>query len=422
MLTDKSVRRSAWEWAANLIQTLYQLIVKLIVYLAWMKIALPPVSYMKAIVRLSGIVMCMLFTITVSAQKSRPVYLNPPNFEKEVNGKKTGIAFLSNKKGMQVAITNYGARLVSAVVPDKNGKPVDIVVGFNSIDEYINAKGRNYGATVGRYANRMAKGQFTLDGTIYQLPLNNNGNNLHGGPMGFNEQVWDWVKVSDKAITLAYWSKDGENGFPGNLKVTLTFSLSEQNELKIAYAATTDKKTVLNLTNHSYFNLEGGGNVTGYIVSVNADQYTPVNEAMLPTGEIASVTGTPFDLRKPTIVSALVDLPNQQLQYGGGFDHNFVLNKRKGTKTPELAATAFSPKSGITMKVFTTEPGIQFFTANTLKGLDKDRNGNPINAREAFCFETQHFPDSPNHPNFPTTVLKPGEKFESVTVYQLEVK
>lgn len=387
-----------------------------------MKIALPAISHPKDIIRLSGIIVGLLLTFVVNAQKAGPAYLNPKHFEKEVNGKKTGIAFLSNKKGMQVAITNYGARLVSAIVPNKNGTPVDIVVGFNSIDEYIQAKGRNYGATVGRYANRMAKGQFTLDGIMYQLPLNNNGNNLHGGPMGFNEQVWDWVNVSDKQIALSYLSKDGENGFPGNLKVTITFSLSEQNELKIAYAAVTDKKTVINLTNHSYFNLEGGGSVTGYEVYVNADQYTPVNEAMLPTGEIAPVANTPFDLRKPAIVSTVVDLPNQQLRYGGGFDHNFVLNKSKSTKVPELAATAFSPKSGITMKVFTTELGVQFFTANTLKGLDKDRNGQPINAREAFCFETQHFPDSPNHPNFPTTVLKPGEKFQSVTVYQLGVE
>lgn len=391
-------------------------------YIARMKIALPAISHPKDIIRLSGIVVGLLLTFVVNAQKAGPAYLNPKHFEKEVNGKKTGIAFLNNKKGMQVAITNYGARLVSAIVPDKNGKPVDIVVGFNSIDEYIQAKGRNYGATVGRYANRMAKGQFTLDGITYQLPLNNNGNNLHGGPMGFNEQVWDWVNVSDKQIALSYLSKDGENGFPGNLKVTITFSLSEQNELKIAYAAVTDKKTVINLTNHSYFNLEGGGSVTGYEVYVNAHQYTPVNEAMLPTGEIASVANTPFDLRKPAIVSTVVDLPNQQLRYGGGFDHNFVVNKSKSTKVPELAATAFSPKSGITMKVFTTEPGVQFFTANTLKGLDKDRNGQPINAREAFCFETQHFPDSPNHPNFPTTVLKPGEKFQSGTIYQLVTK
>ncbi|WP_211316383.1 aldose epimerase family protein [Niabella yanshanensis] len=384
-----------------------------------MKIALPPVNYTKAIMRLAGLLVGVLLTLVIAAQKLRPAYLDPAKFEKELNGKKTGIAFLSNKKGMQVAITNYGARLVSAVIPDKKGKPVDIVVGFNSIDEYIKATGRNYGATVGRYANRMAKGQFTLDGTTYQLPLNNNGNNLHGGPMGFNEQVWDWVKVADQSVTLAYLSKDGENGFPGNLKVTITFSLSNKNELKIAYTATTDKKTVLNLTNHSYFNLEGGGNVTGYNVSVNADRYTPVNEMMLPTGEIAPVANTPFDLRRPIVVSAVVDQPNQQLQYGGGFDHNFALNKKKGSKRPEFAAMAVSPKSGITMKVFTTEPGIQFFTANTLKGADKDRNGQPINAREAFCFETQHFPDSPNHPNFPTTVLKPGEKFESATVYQL---
>lgn len=395
-----------------------QVLVNAIVYIADMKNKLLAVKS-GFILRLSGVLASLLWTLVMHAQSVPHPYLNPQKFEKEINGKKTGIAFLKNKKGMTVAITNFGARLVSVIVPDKTGNPVDVVVGFNSIDAYIQAVGRNYGATVGRYANRMSKGQFTLDGTTYQLPLNNNGNNIHGGPNGFNEQVWDWVEKSDRAVTLAYLSKDGENGFPGNLKVQITFSLNDQNELKIAYTAETDKKTVLNLTNHSYFNLEGGGSVTGYQVYINADHYTPVNEAMIPTGEIVPVTNTPFDLRKPTIISSVVDAPHPQLKYGGGFDHNFVLNKQKGGKTPELAATAYSPQTGILMKVFTTEPGIQFFTANTLKGVDKDRNGKPINAREAFCFETQHFPDAPNHPNFPSTLLSPGEQFQSVTIYQL---
>lgn len=368
--------------------------------------------------RATALLLCLLIVYCAQAQHT-VTYLSKQQFERELNGKKTGLAVLKNKKGMEVAITNYGARLVSARVPDKAGRPVDVVVGFNTIDEYIQAKGRNYGATVGRYANRIANAQFTLDGKLYQLPQNNNSHNIHSGPTGFNEQVWDWVNISDKTVTLSYLSKDGENGFPGNLKVTLTYSLNNKNELRIDYAAETDRKTVINPTNHSYFNLNGSGSVADYIVFVDAGYYTPVNKDLIPTGEIKSVTNTPFDLRKPTIVSKVWDEPDQQLQYGGGFDHNFVLNKKKKTALA-LAATAYSPQSGIKMTVYTTEPGIQFFTANTLKGADKDRNGNAINAREAFCFETQHFPNSPNQPNFPSTVLEPGKQFKSVTIYRIK--
>ncbi len=383
-----------------------------------MKMILPAV---KTVVGSLGLVLCLLMLSPQAHSQYADNYLLKENFEKELNGKEISLAVLKNGKGMEVAVTNYGARLVSARLPDKTGKPVDIVVGFNSIDEYINAKGRNYGATVGRYANRIANAQFDLDGKRYNLPQNSNGNNIHGGPGGFNDQVWDWVAISDKAVTLSYLSKDGENGFPGNLKVMLTYSLNKKNELEISYSAQTDRKTVLNLTNHSYFNLDGGGTVAHNEVMVNAGYYTPVNENLIPTGEIRSVINTPFDLRKPTIVSTVWDKPDPQLRYGGGFDHNFVLNKRN-RKKPKLAASMYSPESGIQMTVHTTEPGIQFFTANTLKGDDKDRNGNPIAAREAFCLETQHFPNSPNQPNFPSTVLEPGKKFESHTIYRLQVR
>ena len=367
--------------------------------------------------RLGVFIFCLLSVGMARAQQSA-AYLQKENFEKELKGQPISLAILKNNRGMEVAITNFGARLVSARLPNKEGVPVDVVVGFNSIDAYLQAAGRNYGATVGRYANRIAHAKFELDGKTYQLPANNNGNNIHGGPNGFNEQVWNWVNVSDKSVTLSYLSKDGENGFPGNLKVTLTYSLNNKNELQIAYSAETDKKTVLNLTNHSYFNLDGGGSIENYWVSINASHYTPVDENLIPTGEIRSVEQTPFDLRQPKVVSTVWDSPDQQLQYGKGFDHNFVID-RKNKKKPVLAARAYSPKSGITMTVLTTEPGVQFFTANTLTGADKDRNGRAISARHAFCFETQHFPNSPNQPAFPSTILEPGKTFRSVTIYRI---
>ena len=331
------------------------------------------------------------------------------------------IFYLKNNKGMSVAITNYGARIVSITLPDKNKKNTEVIVGFNTVDEYKNAKGRSYGATIGRYANRIANGRFTLDGITYDLPKNNNGNTIHGGPSGFNEQVWQVGKVSKKAVEFTYLSKDGEQGFPGNLWVKVEYALNNNNELSIQYTATTDKKTVINFTNHSYFNLNGGGDITNHIVSINAAYFTPVNQMLLPTGEIRKVDNTPFDLRSSVKISDKINENNEQLQFASGYDHNFVLNKT-ASKKPQLAATAYSDITGIEMKTYTQEPGMQFFTGNSLKGLDKDRFGASIAFRTGLCFETQHFPDAPNHPNFSSTVLSPHKKYNSLTIYKFSVR
>lgn len=353
------------------------------------------------------------------AARAQPKTVTASEFEKNWQGKQISLKTLRNRQGMSVAVTNYGARLVQVLVADKQGRPVDIVIGFSTIDDYIRANGRNYGAIVGRYANRMAGASFRLNGRRYQLPKNNNGNNIHGGPDGFNDRVWDWGIQTDTSLQLSYLSRDGENGFPGNLKVVLTYCLNEANELRLDFQATTDRPTVLNLTNHSYFNLEGGGSIQDYWFSVNADAFTPVDQWMIPTGKIQPVANRPFDLRRPVRIASVWDRPDPQLKLAQGFDHNFVLKKRKGVKGPQPAATAYSPASGILMEVATTEPGLQFFTANTLKGNDTARNGHAIGAREAFCLETQHFPDSPNQPGFPSTELKPGEKYHSVTIYRI---
>lgn len=340
-------------------------------------------------------------------------------FQKNIDGKQTGLYILKNKKGMQVAITNFGARIVSIVLKDKNGKPTDVVIGFNSIDEYLKAAGRSYGALMGRYANRIGNGTFTLDGAAYQLAKNNNGNNIHGGPQGFNERIWEVVTQTNKSLKLSYFSKDGEMGFPGNLTVVVTYSLDNKNRLGISYEAKTDKKTVINLTNHSFFNLNGKGDILNHEVYINAGKFTPVNDVMLPTGEIKSVEQTPFDLRSPVTVISRVNKDDPQLKIAGGYDHNFVLNTPG--KISVLAASAYSPLSGIKMETYTTEPGLQFFTANSFKGLDNGKDGTPVNARAGLCFETQHFPDSPNQPGFPSTVLHPGQKFRSQTYYRFRV-
>ncbi len=344
------------------------------------------------------------------------------DFQKTVDGQQTDLLFLKNRKGTKVAITNFGARIVSLVVNDKEGKPVDVVIGFNTIDEYLNAKGsRGYGAVMGRYANRIGNGRFELDEKSYQLEKNNNGNNIHGGPKGFNERIWKIVKANKKKIKLAYFSADGEMGFPGNLQVSVTYSLDKMNRLGIQYEARTDKKTIINLTNHSFFNLNGDGNILNHEVFIDAGFFTPVTDRMVPTGEIKPTDKQPFDFRKPVKVSERISGNDPQLAIaGGGFDHNFVLATPR--RKSRLAASAFSPVTGILMKTYTTEPGVQFFTANSFKGLDKGKNDKPIDKYAGLCFETQHFPDSPNHPNFPSTVLLPGKKFKSHTSYQFEIR
>jgi len=347
-------------------------------------------------------------------------------FEKVIDGKQVTLFTLENTNGVKVTLTNYGGKIVNVWVPDRNGKLSDINLGFNTIDEYLKGS-KSFGATVGRYANRIAKATFTLDSVAYQLPVNNGPNCLHGGPDGFYSKVFDAKPVETpegKGVEMHYVSPDGENGFPGTLDFYVTFKLTDKNELVINYKATTDKATVLNVTNHSYFNLkgEGQGLITGIEVVVNGDSIAEVaNNEMIPTGIYRNIVGTPMDFKAPRLVSKDVDADYDQLKYGGGYDHAWILNKSvKGELS--FAASAYEPESGRFMEVFTTEPSVQFFTGNSLNGSQIGKSGVAYAKRTGFCFETQHVPDSPNHPNFPTTVLRPGETFNSTTVYKFSVK
>ncbi|MGA0559644.1 aldose epimerase family protein [Larkinella sp. VNQ87] len=343
-------------------------------------------------------------------------------FQKDVDGKQNDLYVLTNAKGMKVAITNYGGRIVSILVPDKTGKMVDVNLGHSSIDDYL-ANESFFGTLVGRYGNRIAKGQFTLEGKTYKLPVNNGPNSLHGGKKGFNARMWDATPAGDNSLKLRYVSQDGEEGYPGTLTVDVTYTLTDDNGIRIDYQATTDKTTVVNLTNHAYFNLngEGSGSVADHLIQINADRFTPVDATLIPTGELASVEGTPFDLRKPVAIGERQDADHVQIKNGGGFDHNFVLNGGQ-TAQPRLIATVTSPKTGISMDVLTTEPGVQFYGGNFLNGKAVGKTGNPYEKRSAFCLETQHYPDSPNQPNFPSTVLKPGETYKTTTEYRFSVK
>lgn len=345
---------------------------------------------------------------------------DPSGFDKEIDGKKTALYVLKNKD-IQVAITNYGGRIVGLIVPDKNGKPTDVVIGFNGVNDYQQANEVFYGPLIGRYGNRIAKGQFTLNGKAYKLATNNGVNHLHGGPTGFHTRVWDAKQIDDKTLELSYVSKDGEEGYPGNLTVKVIYSLTDNNGLQIDYTATTDQDTPVNLTNHAFFNLngEGSGTVNNHLLMLNADRYSPVDSTLIPTGEPASVAGTPFDFRKPTAIGAHIEEANEQLKNGGGYDHNFVLNK-KGTGMTK-AAEVVGDQSGIKMEVLTTEPAIQFYGGNFMKGNDTGKYGKAFGYREAFCLETQHYPDSPNHSTYPNTILKPGQTYRQTSVYQFSV-
>jgi aldose 1-epimerase len=326
---------------------------------------------------------------------------------------------LANAKGMEARVTNFGAILVSLKTPDRRGALADIVLGFDTFDGYLNTK-KYFGATVGRYANRIAHGEFTLDGHTYTLARNNGENSLHGGVHGFYKAVWKGHAIGgpQPAIEFTYLSRDGEEGFPGNLNVTVRYTLTDANELRIDYSAATDKPTVVNLTNHSFFNLagEGSGDVLGDVATIDADGFTPVVAGLIPTGELRPVAGTPFDFRQPTAIGTRIGAPDEQLRLAGGYDQNYVLNHLAGKLG--FAARVSDPASGRTMEVLTTEPGLQFYTANTLGGSERGKGGHVYGPHSAFCLETGHFPDSPNHPNFPTTVVRPGAQFHSTTVYR----
>lgn len=344
------------------------------------------------------------------------------DFDKQIDGKETMLCVLTNKKGAELTITNYGAKIVSLMVPDRSGKLTDVVTGHNSIHEYLVSEEPYFGAICGRYANRIAKGKFTLDGATYQLPINNGPNSLHGGIEGFNAKVWDVKQIDGQTVELTYVSPDGEEGYPGTLTVTVTYSLSDNNEVKIYYKAETDKPTVLNLTNHSYFNLSGAGDpyIGDHILTIDADYYLPTDETAIPYGAPEKVEGTPMDFRTPTEIGLRINDNFQQLIFGKGYDHTYVLNKKEDELS--FCARCESPKTGIVMETYTTQPGVQLYTSNWTTGNFIAKNGQRYPERCAFCLETQHFPDSPNKPEYPSAVLRPGEVFESKTIYKFSAE
>jgi aldose 1-epimerase len=323
---------------------------------------------------------------------------------------------LKNSHGVEVRAIDYGATIVSIRTPDRSGKVDDVVLGFDGFDPYL-TKARYFGSIVGRYGNRIAGGKFVLDGAPVQLAVNNGTNHLHGGNRGFDKIIWHgerFERGGNSGVVFTYTSPDGEESYPGTLQMTVTYTLTARDELMLEYVAKTDKATPINLTNHSYFNLagRGHGDILQHVLTLNADRYTPVDAALIPTGELATVQGTPFDFRKPTAIGARIDTDHEQIKRGGGYDHNFVLNGTASAERPRHAAHVVDPSSGRTLDVATTEPGVQFYAGNN---LDEARNG--FGRRTGLCLETQHYPDSPNHANFPSTILRPGATFRSTTVF-----
>jgi len=341
------------------------------------------------------------------------------DFKKVIEGKETWLCALKNSHGAEVTVLNYGAKIVSIMIPDKDGKLTDIVTGHDSIDDYLTSEEPYFGAVCGRYANRIANGKFDLDGVSYQLPVNNGPNSLHGGIKGFNAVVWDMKQIDNKTVELQYAAADGEEGYPGKLDVKVTYKFTDDNELVITYRAVTDKPTVLNLTNHSYFNLSGAGDPTvgDHILAIFADAYLPTDETSIPLGEPAAVEGTPMDFRTPTAIGTRIDDDFEALRIGRGYDHCYVLN---GDGELALCAHSVSPKSGITMDVYTDQPGVQLYTGNWMTGNLRGKHGLRYPKQSAFCLETQHFPDSPNRPEYPSTTLCPGEQFLSHTMFKFK--
>ncbi len=376
---------------------------------------------MRNILNLAGRVSLLLLIVTgcVSQPKVELTQsgLDPQNFVDTIDGKPTALYVLKNQNGMEVCITNFGGRIVSVMVPDKDGKMQDVVLGFDSIGKYVNIPS-DFGATIGRYANRINQGRITIDGETIQLPQNNYGHALHGGPNGWQYKIFDFAQSGDNSLKLVLNSPDGDENFPGNVVASVTFTLTEENAIDISYEATTDKKTVINMTNHSYFNLSGNANkdITDHILYVNADEFTPVDSSFMTTGEIVSVKDTPFDFTTPKPIGEEIDAEDDQIENGNGYDHNWVLNT-KGDLT-QLAARLTSPVSGISMEVYTDEPGIQVYTGNFLDASVRGKNNILYDMRAAICLETQHYPDSPNKPQWPSVILEPGQTYTSRCIYK----
>lgn len=345
-------------------------------------------------------------------------------FGKTTGGESVEVYTLRNAKGMEARIATYGGIVTYMTAPDRQGAFTDVVLGFDDVESYIKQQSPYFGALIGRYGNRVAKAKFTLNGQTYKLAANNGPNTLHGGKVGFDKVVWKVAKSEvtpqGPQLTLTHVSPDGDEGFPGKLEVTAVYTLTEDNALQLDYAATTDKDTVVNLTQHSYFNLRGKGDVLGHLVQINAGRFTPVDETLIPTGELKDVTGTPFDFRKPTAIGVRIEETDQQLKFGKGYDHNWVIDKPEG----ELAvmATVEEPETGRVLEVSSTEPSLQFYTGNFLDGSQVGKGGTVYQFRNAFCMEPQHYPDSPNQSKFPSVVLKPGQTYKNTIVYRFSAK
>ena len=368
-----------------------------------------------------GFIILMTITLCFSCHKNQTgiKLINRHSFEKVIHGQKVDLFTLKNKNGLITQITNYGGRVVNLWVPDRNGNFEDIVLGYETVEGYLHSNEIYFGALIGRYGNRIANGEFTLNDHTYTLATNNNDNHLHGGKRGFNDVVWNALQISDSELELKYISKDGEEGYPGNLDVTVIYKLTDNDELEINYFASTDKATPVNLTHHSFFNLHGAGkgSINDHMLQINATHYTPIKKGLIPTGTIEPVKDTPFDFTKSTPIGNRVNNDDQQIKYGFGYDHNFVLDD-SGLK---IAAIIIEPTSGRKMKVITNEPGLQFYGGNFLNGKDIGKEGLPYKHRTAFCLEAQHFPDSPNQEHFPSTILNKGEIYKSSCIYKFSI-
>ena len=374
--------------------------------------------------KLRLIVAVALLALVGCCEKKCGVELLPAeNFQSEVDGKKTDLYTLTNGV-ITMQVTNFGARVVSLWVPDREGNMADIVLGYENIDRYVNNTGERFlGAVVGRVANRIGGGKFVLDGVEYNTPQNNNGQTLHGGEKGVDMVVWDVEYVADNAITLRLLLEDGVDGFPGNLDIKMTYTLTEDNEFEVTYHASTDKKTVVNLSHHSFFNLKGeaGGTITDHILTLKADKITPVDEFLIPTGELMPVEDTPFDFRQPTAIGERIDADNEQLRNGKGYDLNWVLEREDNGEVMNVA-TLYEPQSGRAMDVLTDQVGIQFYSGNFFDGTYNGKYGEPLRFRESVALETQKFPDAPNQPAFPSVELNPGEVYSQVCIYKFYTK
>ena len=364
----------------------------------------------------------LLFLAPMSNAAPQPQIRKQP-FGSTAEKKAVDLYTLTNANGVEAGIITYGGIVVSLKVPDRAGKLQEVTLGYDSLDGYLKNNSPYFGALIGRYANRIDKGKFSLGGREYRLATNNGESHLHGGNRGFDKVIWKAEEIRGEnsvGLKLAYVSADGEEGYPGALTVAVVYTLTNDNELKMDYTATTSKETILNLTNHAYFNLAGSGDILKHEVMINAGRFTPVNAAVIPTGELRSVKGTPMDFTKPMAIGARINQKDEQLVLGKGYDHNWVLDRKDNNLS--LAARVTEPTSGRVLEVLTTEPGIQFYTGNFLDGTIKGKAGKVYQQRAGFCLETQHFPDSPNKPNFPSTILKPGQKYATTTVYKFSAR